>query len=269
MKVDKIKTTSLVTKSKLPASDFVINPYVGCPHACKYCYARFMKRFTDHPEPWGEFIDIKICEKPINLKSLEGKSIFMSSVTDCYNKYEKEFKITCGILEQIKDINADITICTKSDLILRDMNILKQIKNLTVAFSINTLNVLFQKDMDNASGIEERLYALKTLHDNGIRTVLFMSPIFPFITDFKKIIERTKDYVSQYWFENLNLRGDYKSAIMDYIKNKYPEFYKEYEKIYNRNDFGYWRNLEKEIAEYCGQNNIDFKNYFWHEKIRK
>ena len=58
----------LVTKSNLPASDYVINPYVGCPHGCRYCYACFMKRFTNHSEAWGSFIDIKRCDKPISKK---------------------------------------------------------------------------------------------------------------------------------------------------------------------------------------------------------
>ena len=70
----KINTKDYLTKSNLPASDYVINPYVGCTHACKYRYARFMKRFTGHREEWGKFIDIKQCEKPINLKRLKGKS---------------------------------------------------------------------------------------------------------------------------------------------------------------------------------------------------
>lgn len=54
-----ITVKDLVTKSNLPASDYVINPYVGCPHACKYCYACFMKRFTNHSEEWGSLIDVK------------------------------------------------------------------------------------------------------------------------------------------------------------------------------------------------------------------
>ncbi len=57
----------------MPASDYVINPYAGCTHVCKYCYAKFMKRFTGHREEWEKFIDIKQCEKPINLKKLKGK----------------------------------------------------------------------------------------------------------------------------------------------------------------------------------------------------
>lgn len=62
-----IKVNDYLTKSNLPASDFVINPYVGC----KYCYACFMKRFSGHSEPWGSFIDIKQCEKQINLKKIK------------------------------------------------------------------------------------------------------------------------------------------------------------------------------------------------------
>lgn len=59
MKIQKIQVKSVMTKSNLPVSDYSVNPYVGCTHGCKYCYASFMKRFTNHPEPWGEFIDVK------------------------------------------------------------------------------------------------------------------------------------------------------------------------------------------------------------------
>ena len=91
---NKIIVKDLVTKSNLPASDYVINPYVGCPHGCRYCYACFMKRFTGHSEEWGSFIDIKQCDKPISQKKLQGKSVFLSSVTDCYNPFEEKYKIT-------------------------------------------------------------------------------------------------------------------------------------------------------------------------------
>ena len=70
-----VEAKDYLTKSNLPDCDYVINPYIGCPHACKYCYACFMKRFTGHKEEWGSFIDIKQCEKPINLKARKQISI--------------------------------------------------------------------------------------------------------------------------------------------------------------------------------------------------
>lgn len=76
IKIKEINVKDYVTISKLPASDYVINPYVGCLHSCKYCYASFMKRFTNHPEEWGTFIDIKRGDKPIKKEKLVGKTVF-------------------------------------------------------------------------------------------------------------------------------------------------------------------------------------------------
>ena len=262
-----IEVKDYVTKSNLPTSDFVINPYIGCPHACQYCYACFMKRFTGHNEEWGTFIDIKKCDKPVNLKKLEGKSVFLSSVTDCYNKFEEKYKITRKIIEQLVLADCNLGISTKSKLILRDIDLLKQCKKLKVSMSINTLDEEFKNDMDNASSIKDRLLTLKELHTQGIYTVLFMSPIFPDITDFKAIIEKSYTYVDEYWFENLNLRGSYKQKILTYVSQKYPQFYGTYEKIYVKGDKGYWSDLAIEIKEYCEANNINYVNYFYHEEL--
>ena len=262
-----IQVKDYLTKSNLPASDYVINPYVGCPHGCKYCYASFMKRFTGHKEEWGTFVDIKRCSKNINTKKLENKTVFLSSVTDCYNKFEEKYEITRTILKQLVNVNCKLDISTKSKLILRDLDLLKQMNNLTVSMSINTLDENFKNDMDNASSIKERLDTLKKLHDNSIHTVLFMSPIFPYITNFKEIIEISKEYIDEYWFENLNLRGEYKTKILAYIQEKYPKLINEYNDIYIKGNKQYWKNLSKEIKEYCETNDVKYINYFYHEEL--
>lgn len=262
-----IQVKDYLTKSNLPASDYVINPYVGCPHGCKYCYASFMKRFTGHKEEWGTFVDIKRCDKKINTKKLENKTVFLSSVTDCYNKFEEKYKITRKILKELINVNCNLNISTKSKLILRDLDLLKQMKNLTVSMSINTLDENFKEDMDNASSIKERLNTLRTLHENGIYTVLFMSPIFPYITNFKDIIEISKEYIDEYWFENLNLRGEYKTKILLYIQEKYPKLINEYNDIYIKGNKKYWNDLSKEIKDYCEINNVKYINYFYHEEL--
>lgn len=266
MIIEKINVNDYLVKSNLPSCDYVINPYLGCTHSCKYCYASFMKRFTNHKEDWGEFIDIKICNKEINLKKIDGKNVFLSSVTDCYNEYEEKYELTRKILKQLINSNCNLSISTKSKLILRDVDLLKQIKKLEVAMSINTLDETFREHMDKASTISERLDALKNLHGNGIKTILFMSPIFPYITKWKEIIEISKEYIDEYWFENLNLRGSYKKIILDYIKEKYNNYYNEYIKIYEKKDNTYWEKLSKEIEEYCINNNTKYINYFYHDK---
>ena len=262
-----IQVKDYLTKSNLPASDYVINPYVGCPHGCKYCYASFMKRFTGHKEEWGTFVDIKRCDKKINTKKLENKTVFLSSVTDCYNKFEEKYKITRKILKELINVNCNLNISTKSKLILRDLDLLKQMKNLMVSMSINTLDENFKENMDNASSIKERLNTLRTLHENGIHTVLFMSPIFPYITNFKDIIEISKEYIDEYWFENLNLRGEYKTKILLYIQEKYPKLINEYKDIYIKGNKKYWNDLSKEIKDYCEINNVKYINYFYHEEL--
>ena len=90
--IKEIQVKSILSKSNLPVCEYSVNPYVGCTHACKYCYASFMKRFTNHPEPWGEFLDVKYWAKIKNPKKYEGKELFIGSVTDPYNPQEEIYR---------------------------------------------------------------------------------------------------------------------------------------------------------------------------------
>ena len=265
MIIKEIKVKNYLTKSNLPGIDFTINPYIGCSHKCRYCYASFVKKITNHSENWGDFIDIKLTEEEIDLKKIQNKTIFLSSVTDPYLSFEKEYLITRSILEEIKNSNCKLIITTKSSLILRDLDILKQIKNLTVCISINTIDERFKNDMDKASSIKERIKTLKILHENNISTVAFISPIFPYITDIKDIIESVKDYVDFCWFENLKLRANYKKDILNYIKDNYKELYPKYLDIYFNENMSYFKNLSLVIKDICSKYNIKYE-IFWDKK---
>ena len=120
LKINQIEVKSILSKSNLPACEYSVNPYVGCPHACKYCYASFMKRFTGHTEEWGDFIDIKRCAKPINVKKLYHKSVFLSSVTDCYNPFEEKYRLTRNILEQLVDVDCILNILRYGSLFTKE-----------------------------------------------------------------------------------------------------------------------------------------------------
>ena len=191
----------------------------------------------------------------------------MGTVTDCYNPYEAKYGITRSILEQLVGVDCYLQIATKNKLILRDLHLLKKMKRLSVALSVNTLDENFRRDMDRASTVQERLETLRTLHENGIYTILFMSPIFIGVTDWKAIIETSRSFVSEYWFEDLNLRGGYKNVIMQYVQEHYPDSYSLYERIYIQGDKTPLTEIENEIIAYCHDNDILFSNYFHHEDV--
>lgn len=283
--IKEIDVQSVMTKSTLPVGGYSVNPYVGCLHACKYCYASFMKRFTGHTEPWGTFLDVKNWKPISNPHKYDGQRIVIGSVTDGYNPYEEVARRTRRLLEELRGCEAEIMICTKSDLVLRDLDLLKQFRKVTVSWSINTLDEQFRADMDHAASIERRISAMKQVYDAGIRTVCFISPIFPGITDVKAIIERVKDQTDLIWLENLNLRGQFKGDIMNYIREKHPGLIPLYEEIYNHKRLDYWESLEKEMSAYAAEHAYPYRindlpygrfqkgkpvivNYFYHEKIR-
>lgn len=235
--IREVETKNIMTKSSLPVGGYSVNPYVGCTHACKYCYASFMKRFTGHTEEWGTFLDVKHWPKIKNPKKYAGQRVVIGSVTDGYNPQEEQFGNTRKLLEQLIGSDADILICTKSDLVVRDIDLLKKLGRVTVSWSINTLDENFKNDMDSASSIERRIAAMKQVYEAGIRTVCFVSPVFPGITDFEAIFERVKDQCDLFWLENLNLRGGFKKTIMDYIAEKHPDLVPLYDEIYNKENF--------------------------------
>ena len=157
MIIKEIDVKGVMTKSNLPVSDYSVNPYVGCAHACKYCYASFMKRFTNHPEPWGEFVDVKNWEPVRSPKKFAGKEAFFGSVTDPYQPLEKKYERTRRLLEQLQGSGVSVSIATRSDLVLRDLDLIKTFPNARVSWSINTLDENFRAEMDRAVSIERRL----------------------------------------------------------------------------------------------------------------
>lgn len=286
MKIQEKEVKKIMTKTNLPVSDFAVNAYVGCYHACKYCYASFMKRFTNHPEPWGEFIDVKNWPAIKDREQFRGKEAFFSSVTDPYQPHEARFKRTRMILEQLQGSGIRLSISTKSDLILRDLDLIKTFPGSRVSWSINTLDEEFRKEMDRAVSIERRLEAMRQFYEAGIETTCFISPIFPGITDVKAIIEQVKGQCNLVWLENLNLRGDYKGRILQWVHEHRPDLDDLYREIYTKGNRMYWSMLNDELRIYCENNGFRYVrnddtvrskhgelpvvcNYFYHETIVK
>ena len=212
--------------------------------------------------------------------------MFIGSVTDPYNPQEEIYGRTKALLTQLQGSGAKISIATKSDLILRDLDLIKSFPDARVSWSINTLDETFREDMDKTVSIQRRLAAMKVFHDAGVRTTCFISPIFPGITDVKAIILRARTQCNLIWLENLNLRGGYKTVIMDYIQKKRLDLLPLYQEIYNKNDRRYWELLDAELKAWGAEIGLDYVtnddsmsrpfeappiivNFFYHSEIKK
>jgi DNA repair photolyase len=229
-----------------------------------------MIRFTNHKgEKWGEFLDIKQFElNKIRPQRYDGKRILLSSVTDPYLPLEKKYQNTRKILEKLVGTDAEITILTKSKLVVRDIDLFKKFKNIEVGVSVSTMNEEFAKIIERAaSKPSDRFAAVKEIHKNGIKTYIFVSPFFPIITDYKAIIDETIDYTDTYSFENLNFRPHNTPRIMRTIKEHYPNLLPKYKEIQKNRD--YWDSLEEEIRGYCEKMKLKYKIEFHHGGFSK
>jgi DNA repair photolyase len=197
MIVKEVHAKTILSSSKV--YPYVINPYTGCQHHCTYCYARFMKRFTGHREPWGQFVDVKINAPDLLRKEITKKKpgkVWVSGVCDPYQPFEAKYLVTRKCLEILAQNDWSVVIQTRSPLILRDMDVLKRGKNFEAGLSITTADDRIRKIFEpNAPAIEERINALDSLHKAGIRTYAMIAPILPGVEDLAEMLAGKIDYV--------------------------------------------------------------------------
>jgi DNA repair photolyase len=197
MVIRRIYPRSILVKSQV--SDFAINPYVGCQHRCTYCYARFMKRFAGHKEPWGEFVDVKISGSDLLSKEINRKPrgrVWISGVCDPYQPIEKEYGLTRECLEILVRCGWHVTVQTKSSLVLRDIDLFRRGASIEAGLSITTADDDIRRLFEpNAPSIEERIKALGELHHEGIRTYAMIAPMLPGAEGLAARLSGKVDYV--------------------------------------------------------------------------
>jgi DNA repair photolyase len=197
MIIKEIRSKTILSVSKI--YNYVINPYVGCQHGCSYCYARFIKRFTGHKEPWGEFVDIKINTTDLlkgEIKKKKPGSVWISGLCDAYQPLEAKYLLTRKCLEILADNDWPVVIQTRSPLVLRDMDIIKQAMDFEVGLTITTADDEIRKLFEPvAPSIEDRLSTLNELHRAGIRTYAMIAPILPGAETLMKALEGKVDHI--------------------------------------------------------------------------
>ncbi|KPK71375.1 hypothetical protein AMJ87_07375 [candidate division WOR_3 bacterium SM23_60] len=256
MVVREISCRSILNRSGIPGIDYAINPYVGCGHKCQYCYAVFMKRFTGHTEPWGDFVDVKtnapeVLEQQVRrLKS--SSTISFGTVCDPYQPIEEKYELTRHCLEKLVPYKHEVSILTKSNLVLRDLDILQRLKDCEVGFTITSLNRRIKEIFEPGSPpAAQRFTTLKKLTNCGIQTWVFVAPILPALTDSEIDIDSLFGHAEKagaeyIMFDTLNPYPKVRRNVRRTVEKYFPERL-EFLDYYFNNQKKYARHLKQLI----------------------
>ncbi|HIH97749.1 MAG TPA: radical SAM protein [Thermoplasmata archaeon] len=252
MKIFEIHSKTALSKSRLAGLKYALNPYRGCAHGCGYCYAPSVLHVSS--SDWGEWVGIKINLPnllPKELREKERGTIGIGTVTDPYQPAEKDYKITRYSLEQILKADWPIVIQTKSDLVLRDLDLLRKFSRVEVIMTITTLNDAHRALLEaNSPSIEKRLFSLKKLSSGGIPTCIFLGPAYPSISigEIPRMVERfVETGAAELIVDRLNLKSGIQEKINFALRNN-----KDLQNLFERNsNAGYYTLLFKEIEKEC------------------
>jgi DNA repair photolyase len=198
----------------LTGYDFSLNPYVGCGFSCSYCYAAFFVADEDRAKAWGTWVDVKANALTLLRKApkLAGARIYLGSVTDPYQPLERETGITRSLLEFMVDVRPQprIVIQTRSDLPLRDIDLLRRFEHLRVNISITTDDDSVRKRFEPACvSIDRRIEALAKLKEGGVHTAACLCPLLP-VTDpeafARRLLKTGANYYGTGYFHSNNGR---------------------------------------------------------------
>ena len=243
-----IKAKTILSKVKYGDEwygvDYNMNLYRGCPHGCIYCDSRSNCYHIDNFDiSKGKENAINILEKELS-KNKRG-IVGIGSMSDTYNPMEKTYEQTRNALKLIEKYNYGVSIDTKSDLILRDLDILKEInkKNkVIIKFTITTPKDKLSKIIEpNVCVSSKRLEAIKILTDNNIFTGIMLNPVLPFITDkeedIKELVRLAHEHGVKFihTYMGMTLRENQRDYYYDKLDKNFKGIKEKYIKYYKNN----------------------------------
>ncbi len=168
--------------------DWTLNPYSGCAFGCTYCYAAFFARDTVKRDTWGEWVSVKenaieVLGRPRQRAKLDGRSIYMSTVTDPYQPVERELELTRGLLEIMADGHTPrLVVQTRAPLVARDVDLFRRIEdnggrvqvNMTVTTDDEAVRKTFEPSCPSNA---RRIDAIREVHDAGVQSCITLTPL--------------------------------------------------------------------------------------------
>jgi DNA repair photolyase len=220
-------------------SDYSLNCYTGCAHACVYCYARFMQRFHPHAEPWGAFVDVKINAIEVlkrQLRRAAPGSVFVSSACDGWQPVEARWRLTRRCCQLLLERGFELHVLTKGNLVLRDLDLFAG-RPVQVGITLTTLDERLRQLWEPAAAsIADRLRVIESARRAGLQTSVMFGPLLPFLSDspaaIDALLEQAADLgVDRIWVDALNPRPRVWPAVAELLREKFPDLLQPYRKI--------------------------------------
>ena len=220
-------------------TDYSLNCYGGCTHACTYCYARFMQRFHPHEEPWGGYIDVKsnaveVLER--QLRRTPPGEVFVSSACDGWQPLEATFRLTRECCRLLVQHGFQVNALTKSALILRDLDIFEG-TSVQIGVTVTSLDPRLASLWEpHANPVEDRFRVLREAHAAGLKTSVMFGPLLPFLSDdydsIHALLERAAAlHVDRIWVDALNSRPMVWEAVSALLDSEFPELRERYRRV--------------------------------------
>lgn len=228
---------------------YYVDPYIGCEHQCYYCYS-LNQTDTDETKEIIIHNDI-VRQLSRELSALEPQTIYMGMNSDPYQPCERAYEQTRQVLELLTQGGFSVCILTKSDLVVRDIDLYTKMKGSSVGISIafqdeRVRRVFEAKTLPN----EKRIEALKRLQKAGIETYTLICPVMPFITDVKLLIEMAKPYADTIWIYPLSMEKEEDrnwQNVKQVLNRHFPDMLEKYKQIAFSKDHLYWTQLRREL----------------------
>lgn len=250
------KTACTLVKGGFPYH-WDLNVYRGCSHDCKYCYARYSHNYLQEKGSFNQKIFVKsniaeALEKQLRSPKWDRSVINLGGVTDNYQSAESVEKQMPEILRLMIQYNNPIIISTKSDLILRDFDLIDALSRKTyvnIASTITTADEYLQRKVEpGAVSPERRFFMLKEFGKTKASTAVHMMPLMPYLTDGEENIERVfaqaKESGVHYLLAGfLYLRGETKQVFYNFLKKEYSHLSIEYNRLYQKGEVNDYRKV--------------------------
>jgi DNA repair photolyase len=230
--------------------DWSLNPYMGCVHRCTFCYVRAFERRADRPydDLYGRSIRVKVnvvevLRRELARSSWERETVAIGAATDPYQPAEGHYRLTRGCLEALADAYNPFSIITRGPMIVRDVDVLIEASrraDVSVTFSIPTLDEdVWRKTEPSTAHPRQRLRALKTLVDAGVRASVGMAPLLPGISDrpeqLAEVVHAAREAgACGIWANVLFLRPGTREHFLDHLARDWPEEVDRYYRLYRR-----------------------------------